>query len=139
MLTAVLIVGSCVQLAGFYTNQDQYLSRLIEPRPFAPFGELLHVHSTDEGGTQYEIYKVWLCAKQGILLSTSPVIVKMMCVCTHSSVYLGFCLSWRVYVCFIDSMCVTTKKQFMYVNRMCACKLDHTNYSNPNHCNTIYF
>ena len=32
--------------------------QVFSPHPFAPFGELLHVHSTDEGETQYEIYKI---------------------------------------------------------------------------------
>ena len=42
---------------GFSINQDQFISKVIQPRPFTPFGELLHVHMSNEG-KKYEIYKV---------------------------------------------------------------------------------
>ena len=87
-------VGSCVQLAGFFISQDQYLSRLIEPRPFAPFGELLHIHSTDEGGTQYEIYiQDMIMCKTGHTFKYKS---------SHSEndvrVYLLICLSWLLFI-----------------------------------------
>jgi histone acetyltransferase 1 len=47
----------CIPEDYVITNQDVFLSNLVERQTFKPHGELLHVHTDNERKT-YEIYKV---------------------------------------------------------------------------------
>ena len=70
--THIIIVYIFIIHVGFSINQDQFISKVIQPRPFTPFGELLHVHMSNEG-KKYEIYKVYSTC---ILINTCTCIVR---------------------------------------------------------------